>query len=237
MNDIFRLPNKGYGYIYEYISPNGKKYIGQTTTSLIKRSGKRGKGYRECKVFYKAIEKYGFSNFAVNILEECEIEKLDEREKYYIEYFNTLIPYGYNIKIGGQNTGCIVNPVYAYNLDGTFYKKYINQAQARREFNINGGDISLCINGKLKFVKGKIWTNKYFSSVPPVTSGKNGAKPVIQIDPETNKIINIYNSASEAARFLGLSRPSGISKCCLGKSKKCANYYWSFLQSSTTKYP
>ena len=68
----------------------------------------------------------------------------------------------------------------------------------------------------------------------PVWTGKNGAKPVVQIDLETKKVINVYDSASAAARALGLSRPTGILKCCTGRAKKSAGYEWQFLQSSTT---
>ena len=87
-------------------------------------------------------------------------------------------------------------------------------------------------------VKEKIGVNErkeYHDKVEPVLTGKNGAKPVLQLDPKTNKIINIYDSASAAARALGLSRPTGISKCCNGNSKISAGYKWQFLQSSTTK--
>lgn len=234
MIDIYRFPNKGCGYIYRYISPNGRSYIGQTTTSLYKRSGKRGKSYRGCKVFYNAIQKYGFENFTVEILGEYPINQLNKKEAEEIYKYNSLIPNGYNIKDGGQNTSRKEHPVYCYNLDGTFYKKYFNQSDARKEFGVNGSDISKCMDGKLKFVRGKIWRREYTDHVEPVWTGKNGAKPVVQIDPETKKVINVYDSASAAARALGLSRPTGISKCCTGRAKKSAGYEWQFLQSSTT---
>ena len=167
--------------------------------------------------------------------EECPIKELDEKEKYYIEELKTLVPYGYNVKDGGQNTSRKENPIYAYNLDGTFYKKYFNQNGARKDFNVNGSDLTKCLDGKVHYIKGKIWKREYRDKLEPVLSGKNGAKPVLQIDPETNQIINIYDSASAAARALGLSRPTGISKCCNGNSKISAGYKWQFLQSSTTK--
>lgn len=235
MVDVYRCPKKGYGYIYKYTSPSGKSYIGQTTTSLILRSGKRGKKYLGCKVFYNAIKKYGFENFTVEILGEYKINALDTKEKYFIHRYNTLLPYGYNVKDGGQDTSRCARPIYAYNLDGTFYKKYFNQSDARKEFGIDESDISKCADGKLHFVRGKIWRREYTDSVEPVYTGKNGAKPVLQIDPKTNQILNVYDSASSAARALGISRPTGISKCCLGKQNISAGYKWQFLQSSTTK--
>ena len=80
-----------------YTSPNGKSYIGQTTKSLIKSSGKRGKLYRNKRIFYKAILKYGFENFDVEILGEFKKELLYKIVESFIEQYNTTIPNGYNI--------------------------------------------------------------------------------------------------------------------------------------------
>lgn len=44
-----------------------------------------------------AIKKYGKDNFSFEILEECLIEELDLKEDYYMKYFNSLKPNGYNI--------------------------------------------------------------------------------------------------------------------------------------------
>jgi group I intron endonuclease len=49
--------------------------------------------------------KYGTDNFKVEILENVIDENLDERETYYINTFNTLVPNGYNIQVGGQGKG------------------------------------------------------------------------------------------------------------------------------------
>lgn len=46
----------------------------------------------------KAINKYGKENFSFQILEECEKSLLNERESYYIQYYQSLVPNGYNIE-------------------------------------------------------------------------------------------------------------------------------------------
>lgn len=95
------------GYIYCHISPSGKKYIGQTTTSL-KHRFDNGRNYESSPIFWKAIQKYGWDNFEHLILEEiiCEdkdklIELLNSKEREKIIEYNTLIPNGYNIELGG----------------------------------------------------------------------------------------------------------------------------------------
>ena len=52
-----------------------------------------------------AIAKYGKENFYYEILEK-DIENYDEREKYWIKYYNSIAPNGYNILSGGEK-----NPV------------------------------------------------------------------------------------------------------------------------------
>ena len=81
MKDFIRKPKQGHGFIYRYISPSNKNYIGQTTKSLKERAKNNGNGYKNCSVFYNAILKYGFKNFKIEILGEFKIEFLDNKEK------------------------------------------------------------------------------------------------------------------------------------------------------------
>lgn len=46
-----------------------------------------------------AIQKYGISSFTWEILEEVDRETLSEREKFYIEFYDT-VNYGYNMRVG-----------------------------------------------------------------------------------------------------------------------------------------
>lgn len=95
-----------YGRIYIIRNTiNSKVYIGQTKVSLKLRfqnhlsAARNGKDY----VIGKAIRKYGEENFYIELLKECTIEELNERERYWISYFNsTDNKFGYNISIGGN---------------------------------------------------------------------------------------------------------------------------------------
>ena len=46
--------------------------------------------------------KYGKENFTVETIEVCDSTKLNDREKFYISYYNSYIN-GYNSTIGGQD--------------------------------------------------------------------------------------------------------------------------------------
>ena len=49
---------------------------------------------------HQVMREKGIWNFTFELIEECPREKLNEREKYYIEFFHT-DQYGYNQKAGG----------------------------------------------------------------------------------------------------------------------------------------
>lgn len=89
---------------------NDKVYIGQTIQSVERRFNKhkndslKDYGVYKTNKFYRAIKKYGFENFYYEILEDnINEERLDEREIYWIKYYNSY-ENGYNSTLGGQAT-------------------------------------------------------------------------------------------------------------------------------------
>ena len=85
---------------------NGKQYVGQTIQPLNVRFNRHCQYYSsssgESKMVIKqAIHKYGRKNFTIEILEECEQQLLDEREMYYINFYDTFNN-GYNSTLGGK---------------------------------------------------------------------------------------------------------------------------------------
>lgn len=49
-----------------------------------------------------AINKYGIENFCFEILEECDVDHLDERERFWIDYYDSYHN-GYNRTVGGSS--------------------------------------------------------------------------------------------------------------------------------------
>lgn len=93
------MKDSKYGFIYITTNLiNGKRYIGQ------KKYNHYWKTYLGSGViFQRAVKKYGKENFRRDIIEECETkEQLDEREIYWISYYNaTENDEFYNINSGG----------------------------------------------------------------------------------------------------------------------------------------
>lgn len=93
------------GYIYKITNiVNNKLYIGQTRKTIEERFQmhiKKAKQHTN-RYLYDAMNKYGYDNFIPSEIEECDDGLLDEREIYWIAYYNTTNKqYGYNMTIGG----------------------------------------------------------------------------------------------------------------------------------------
>ena len=96
-------------YVYKHTCPNEKIYIGITKQQPIKRWGYNGYGYRKNTLFYRAIQKYGWSNIKHEILyENLSKEEAEQKEIELIEKYKSNQPkYGYNIANGGNTTGTV----------------------------------------------------------------------------------------------------------------------------------
>ena len=100
-------------YIYQYINLiNHKKYVGQTNNIDRRIKEHKSNSFNPQSVNYnniihKAIRKYGYENFKIEILEiiEGNYDDANEREKYWIKQQKSLInENGYNVIEGGNNS-------------------------------------------------------------------------------------------------------------------------------------
>lgn len=214
-------PKKGYGYIYKYTSPSGKSYVGQTIRSLKERSGHNGKNYKGCPLFYKAIKKYGFNSFEVEILAEVKKQLLDKYEKRFIQMFNTLSPYGYNINEGGQKIGKKGKKIYQYSLqDGRLLKQWNSIKEIPKEF----GNVYNVLANKSYSQYGYGWSYIKLDRYPVHEKVIINEKKVLQYS-LNGELIKEYNSISAAAKETNSSR-SAIKRCCRHQLKQHNGFKW-----------
>jgi group I intron endonuclease len=90
--------------IYKITNPKGKIYIGQSV-DVYKRwfkghkygsNSKTGTG----KKLKNSLKKYNWENHLFEVIEECNIEQLNEREIYWTNYFDSYKT-GLNSQVGG----------------------------------------------------------------------------------------------------------------------------------------
>lgn len=196
-------------HIYSYTDKKKNKiiYVGKTNG--------RNKTYKTgSKILKRYISIFGYdvfdSRFDRNIIEECSIDKLNDREEYWIKYYNTQYN-GVNITKGGRFDWNRNNykEVIQYDLDGKFIREWEYGKIACIELGFKNYDgISACCIGKQNTGGGFIWrfkTNNYLLEVEPPKRKKykEGTSRVkyqsIEIDNKT------YNSITQAAKDLGWS--------------------------------
>lgn len=108
---------------------------------------------------HKAFKKYGIENFSFQIVEQCDIDKLDEKENYWINFYQSLVPNGYNMIQGGTNGAGFAKgkKVLQYDLNGKFIKEWKSIKEASRILKIDNSCISKCCYHKRNKCGGYIW--------------------------------------------------------------------------------
>ena len=241
------------GFVYIHINKiNGKKYIGQTIQSPIKRWD-YGRGYRNCSRFFNAIKKYGWDNFEHKVF-ECNESDLDRIESELIAQYNTTNPqYGYNLDSGGHINKHLTNDtkqkisqklignkchptrkIVQLTLEGELIKEYNSIKEAQMETGSN--HIFECCNRKRTQSNGYIWLYKedYEYMVKQgniITTKKRQYNiPVLQYSLD-GEFIAEYNSIADAERKLG-NNNTHIWDVCNGKRKKANGFIWKYKTSS-----
>ncbi len=122
------------GYIYIIKNDiNTKVYIGKTTTAIQDRfkdhiyDAKRKKN--EKRPLYSAINKYGIEHFWIEEIEQVDLKYLEEREIYWINYFNSY-KNGYNATFGGDG-----KILFNYEEIVNLYKNGLLQKEIAKQIN------------------------------------------------------------------------------------------------------
>lgn len=227
--------------IYEHVSPNGKKYIGQTCQRLTRR-WRNGYGYVRNTYFYRAIEKYGWDNFQHNVICQCEtLEEANKVESELIARFKTNDPqHGYNISGGadgrervaestrilmasvrkGKFTG-VNNPNYGRKHTAEEREK---MSRAQKEYFSNHKSHRLGVKAseetRQKLSIGRKNSVKAQDSIRKLNQSK--AKKVKCIETGT-----IYPSTHEVERQTGF-RQGNIASACRGVYAQAYGFHWEY---------
>lgn len=120
-----------FGKIYKIVNDiNSKVYVGQTIQKLEKQFNGHccySKTDRSCNMYIKrAIHKYGKKHFRIELIEECPIEQLDDREQYWIAYYDSYNN-GYNLTLGGQKSNNFSPNRLENSIDLMKFENYITE--------------------------------------------------------------------------------------------------------------
>ncbi|MGX8835327.1 NUMOD1 domain-containing DNA-binding protein [Amedibacillus sp. YH-ame6] len=212
---------------------NRKRYIGQTVNySERMKQHIYGRNNGRNSMVDRAIKKYGVNNFEFRIIAVSTNQiDADEKERLYIEKYNSLKPKGYNILRGGRSQQGAWNTrkVYMYSLNGKYIRQFDSSKQVERwsnSFYLREG-VRDCCNGKVKRCKDKIFSFEKLDTVEPYCKPKScKMKPVFQFSLD-GKMIAVYKSVTDASVVTETSRTS-ILGCLSGIYKTANGYLWSY---------
>lgn len=223
------------GFIYKiYNDVNDKIYIGQTilTVSLRWSSHKaQVKKHTSTDKLHNAMEKHGIDSFYIQEIgkyiaktRESLIELLDEKEKYYIEQYDSYYN-GYNATKGGRDgVDHQRRPVIRYSLIGEEIDRYESVEELKTEFDTVSTIYDCCANN-CKYAYGSIW--RYEDSqfdIPKLSDDEIreatirylALNPIDKYDYKGNKL-KTYKNINDVLEHENVTRAKLI-KVCTGRS-------------------
>lgn len=192
--------------IYILTSPSGKKYIGQSVNLTARK-----------KVFFSFNHTYGGykidcarkkynhkSLWDYKVLEYCDIDMLDEREKHYIALYDT-INNGYNSDGGGNENKIVSDETRKKQSESHKGMKHTNEHNLKISESLKGHTLIHTEETKDKM---RLSHNKV----------------VVQYTKE-GEFVAEYESALIAKEKTGIDN-GHIGACCLGKRKSAGGFIW-----------
>ena len=210
------------GYIYKITNDiNDKVYIGKTLLNIEKRFLQHKNDSRrirlETRPLYRAMKKYGCEHFYVELVEECPIQELSNREVYWIDFYNSY-KNGYNATMGGEG-----KQFYDYDI---IVNEFLSGKTTKEIMN----DLGCCIDtvrNALHLANIDINTNNY----------KKYQKNFVAKDKD-KKIVQNFLTKREAAEWLiknGYSKTNNIEsissvigRVLNGRREKAYHFYWEY---------
>lgn len=196
-----------------YNNANGKWYVGQSV-DIAKRWKHHicalNNRYHPNVHLSRAWDLYGQSSFEFVVLEECPLERLNQREKHWINELHAFET-GYNQTIGGDfPAGRIVS----------------EETKAAESAARKGS--------------GNPFYGKHHTDVWKQKAGdrQRGAKNHMygrygKLNPKSRKVrcvetAMVFDSLKDAERKTG-TNSSNISSCCSGRLKTAGKYHWEYV--------
>lgn len=220
---------------------NGKQYVGQTTKGYLKRwrdhctyANRINIDRQSHQLIDKVIDKYGISNFKIELLETVSIEQKDETEQFYIQKYDTYNN-GYNLTIGGD-----FNPMFDEKVK-QHHKEIMQSTEMRNKMsksvrNAYTDDLRKWFSNDSK----QKWQNATYDQRKLMTKAfinyNNSRKQKIAMLDNNDNILQVFDSCSAACRYCNkpIKEAGHILLVCdkfnkNGKRAKHFGHYWKKL--------
>jgi len=204
---------------------NNKCYIGQSVNierRWMQHKETMNNPYIDAynRELYSDMRVFGLDNFLFEILEECSLEELNNKEKYWIQYYNSY-ENGYNSTRGG-------NGILKHDYDKIkkLWDQGLTTEEISKETNIRYDYITTILGNLGITAKEKLKRNS-----TPNDSHSRYSKKVYQKDLLTHETINVFESVSAAANFLNICRAT-FREALHNHNNEYRGFYWEIDNNS-----
>lgn len=178
---------------------NKKVYIGQSVNSATRFSGHKSaaKSLGRKTIIDNAIAELGAENFWYEVIETTE--NYDERERYWINYYNSKVPNGYNLLSGGDGAQIGIDSANALIRDKNTLKSLINDLIYT---NIKMEDLAIKYGVSKKVIssinRGKSYYNE--DNIYPLRKRKSDSLQELDYSSIINDLLNSKLSLREISK-------------------------------------
>lgn len=144
---------------------NGMVYIGQSVR-IERRFTEHNIPSNNSTLIDKAINEYGKENFTYEVIEECEIKDLIDREQYWINYYNCITPNGYNRVINNQTLNTIyrISKETVDNIKNDLINTILSASQIAEKNNVGISTVSRINHGIIYIDENRQYPLRQFQS-------------------------------------------------------------------------
>ena len=194
---------------------NNKIYIGQSVNIYDRWIKHQSPSHNnDGTAFHNALIKYGVNNFIWEIIEVCKQEELNQKEKYWIEYYNSYEK-GYNETRGGDG---IIK--YDYKQIYQLWLSGLNCKEIANELKCDDSVITRALAS-------------YDLTEEELRSRSQQKRKIVAIDIKTGKGLKIFDSLRAAWLYFNPSIIGiGHLNKSINKKYKVNGYYFEDLSSS-----
>lgn len=217
--------------IYKITSPTGRIYIGQSEDipRRFKDYKNIGVGLQSQPRIYNSLKKYGFEAHDIKVIESCNIEDLNCRERFWQDYYDVIGEMGLNYMLTKCNETKGMMPIKIYKLiakqviDTATLIVYKSITHAANELNLNRRTLSRRLAGERSNITTLIFLTDYIEGQGERTPDENRQ----QIKVINTKTMIVYNSIREASEATNYG-DTGLGLKLSGKQKN--DTYFMYLK-------
>lgn len=226
-NFILKTPVEKSAGIYKITSPSKKVYIGQSVNVYVRMKSYLKRVAFSQRKLYNSIKKYGANKHTFEVLEYCDIDLLNEKERYYQDLHSAISENGLNLVLtkSSDRSGYvseetrelkrIINTGRKMSEETKEKLRNIPRTKEWRE-KLSIANKNKCrsiIERQRKALSANEDNNKRLSEF-----NKKRSIRVKCFDRYTNELIGIYESVREA------SRQTNVDRKCIRLSLKGSKY-------------